>query len=101
MRKEKAIFGRLEAYTFAVTLYRSPPTIEDLYSDPELEEPYPFADQLLEALQNASLRPKTPRYNDVSLAIAGTLHPMSEIDEDTYDELVANVERALAGEGLL
>ena len=78
-----------------------PPTIEDLYTDPELEEPYPFADQLLEALQNASLRPKTPRYNDVSLAIAGTLHPMGEIDDDTYAELVDNVERALAGEGLL
>ena len=78
-----------------------PPTRTPLYEDPELEDPYPFADVLLSALEDAAIRPQTPRYNDVSLAIAGTLHPMSEIDDDTYDQLVENVERALAGEGLL
>lgn len=78
-----------------------PPTIVDLYEDSEIQDAYPFIGDLQSALENAALRPKTPLYNDVSLAIAGTLHPMNEITDETYDELVDAVERALAGEGLL
>ena len=50
-------------------------------------------------------RPRTPAYQDVSLAIQRTLHPPDKIDpEDTesiYDELKSNVEDAVKREGLL
>ncbi|WP_372530531.1 ABC transporter substrate-binding protein [Euzebya sp.] len=78
-----------------------PPTSEALYEDEEIQEAYPFIGTVLETLQNAAVRPKSPRYNDVSLAISGSLHPMAQIDDDTYDQLVQAVERALQGEGLL
>jgi multiple sugar transport system substrate-binding protein len=79
-----------------------PPTIEDLYGDPRVRDTYPFADELLATLRSGVQRPQSPAYADVSLAIARTLHPMSEIDPDTtYRALRDNVGRALRGEGLL
>ena len=78
-----------------------PPTIEALYDDERLREVYPFADALRETFEQAVQRAQTPRYNDVSLAVSGTLHPLSGIDGSTADDLRDAIERALAGEGLL
>ena len=79
-----------------------PPTIAALYDEPAVREAFPFADVLRETLQDAIQRPQTPLYNDVSLAISRTLHPLSAIDpEADVDALRESVGRALRSEGLL
>jgi multiple sugar transport system substrate-binding protein len=79
-----------------------PPTSAALYQDPEVRATFPFADLLLATLRDAVQRPQTPLYNDVSLAISRTLHPMSRIEPDqTLPRLRDRVGRALRSEGLL
>ena len=68
----------------------------------QVRETYPFADELVATFKEATLRPQTPLYNDVSLAVSGTLHPLEDIDpEADVDKLRDAVTRALNGEGLL
>lgn len=57
----------------------TPPTLRDLYSDPALVASYPFAAQILNALETASVRPQTPAYQNVSIAISHTLSPPADI----------------------
>jgi ABC-type glycerol-3-phosphate transport system substrate-binding protein len=57
-----------------------PPTLRALYSDPKLIASYPFAADILRALQTASVRPQTPAYQNVSIAVSHTLSPPSGID---------------------
>ena len=79
-----------------------PPTIASLYRDKEVRRVFPFADLLLETLENGVQRPQTPLYNDISLAVSHTLHPMRAIDpEKDVRRLREKIERALRSEGLL
>jgi multiple sugar transport system substrate-binding protein len=93
------------------------PVTEALYEDPELTEAtaeievdgeptevqaFPYAETIGEALADAVVRPQTPYYNDVALAIARTLHPTEGIDpERDAEELREAIATALQGEGLL
>lgn len=78
-----------------------PPTLQALYQHPQVRDRFPMADTLLETLQHAVLRPQTPVYHDVSLAISHTLHPLSKIDPDNdIVRLRRAVGRALRSEGL-
>lgn len=93
------------------------PVTESLYDDEKLTEAtvdvevdgekkkvkaFPYADVIKEELADAVVRPQTPFYNDVALAIARTLHPTEGIDPDKDVERLRDaVEKALAGEGLL
>ncbi|HEX7135228.1 MAG TPA: ABC transporter substrate-binding protein, partial [Iamia sp.] len=86
------------------------PVTEALYDDPEVTEAeneagiklFPYAADMKEALDRATLRPRTPFYNDVSLAIISILHPTADIDpEGDVDRLREAIELALKGEGLL
>jgi multiple sugar transport system substrate-binding protein len=75
-----------------------PPSIAALYDDPEVRKTYPFADLIRSALQTASLRPQSPAYNDISLAIQRTLHPPSAIDPPAVaGELKEKIESVLEG----
>jgi multiple sugar transport system substrate-binding protein len=79
-----------------------PPSIEALYEDPELKKAMPFAEVLRATLRDAVQRPQTPLYNDISLAISRTLHPLREIQPDRdVPVLRKRIERALRSEGLL
>lgn len=79
-----------------------PPTTETLYDDPQVRDTFPFADTLRATLRDAVQRPQTPFYNDVSLAISRTLHPMRDIDPDRDGaRLRRAIRRALDSEGLL
>jgi multiple sugar transport system substrate-binding protein len=84
-----------------------PPVREDLYDRPEIDEIYPgFADIIHESIQDAAPRPsESPAYQDVSLAIQGALHPVSEIDPrnptPAYQRLRERLEQALERRGLL
>ncbi|MDD2737690.1 MAG: ABC transporter substrate-binding protein [Methylomonas lenta] len=78
-----------------------PPTIKALYADPKIRQRFPMADDLLATLENAVQRPQTPVYNDISLAISHTLHPLAQIDpEKDVQRLRLAVQRALDSEGL-
>lgn len=93
------------------------PVTEALYDDPALTEAttevevdgetkevlaFPYAAVIKEELRDAVVRPQTPFYNDVALAIARTLHPTRAIDPDAdLDRLRDAVQAALDGEGLL
>jgi multiple sugar transport system substrate-binding protein len=79
-----------------------PPTLEALYDEPEVRQRFPFADILRETLRDAVLRPRTPVYNDISLAISRTLHPMRDIEPlSDAARLRKAVKQALNSEGLL
>jgi multiple sugar transport system substrate-binding protein len=79
-----------------------PPTIAALYDDPEVRQTFPFADVLRSTLKDAVQRPQTPLYNDVSLAISRTLHPMRDIQPERDITRLRNaLNRALNSEGLL
>ncbi|MGA7979899.1 MAG: ABC transporter substrate-binding protein [Chromatiaceae bacterium] len=79
-----------------------PPTAAALYDDAQVRKTFPFADLLRETLGDAVQRPQTPLYNDVSLAISRTLHPMTTIDPaKDVERLRQAVGRALRSEGLL
>lgn len=83
-----------------------PPTRSTLYADPVVTEAFPgFAPLIRESIEDASVRPLTPAYTDVSLAVQRSLHPPEKIDPDDvgsiYEELKENVEKAVKREGLL
>jgi multiple sugar transport system substrate-binding protein len=79
-----------------------PPSIAVLYDEPALRETFPFADVLRSSLRDAVQRPQTPVYNDISLAVSRTLHPMRDIQPDRdARRLREAVARALRSEGLL
>jgi multiple sugar transport system substrate-binding protein len=79
-----------------------PPTDASLYDAAAVRDAFPFAAVLRATLRDAVQRPKTPLYNDVSLAISHTLHPMAEIEpERDLARLREAVGRALRSEGLL
>ncbi len=56
-----------------------PPVTTASYTNPAVVKQYPFAAILLKQLENATNRPETPFYGDVTLAIQQTLHPPGSI----------------------
>ena len=46
-----------------------------LYSDPSFIKAYPFAAAIKQALLTASVRPKTPYYQNVSIVISHAVSP--------------------------
>ena len=59
---------------------RQPPVMNAAYDDPEVRKEYPFADILREQLKDSVVRPATPSYSDVTLAIQSALHPPAGIN---------------------
>jgi len=57
-----------------------PPVMNKVYDDPEVRKVYPFADLLRSTLKESTVRPFTPNYSDVTLAIQDTLHPPATIN---------------------
>ena len=57
-----------------------PPTLAAVYNDPALAKPYPFKALIAKQLDNAGIRPQTPAYADVTIAIQKALSPPSSID---------------------
>ena len=91
-----------ENQRMAAELGGLPPTTIKLYSDPVVRRTFPFADTLLATLKDAVQRPRTPLYNDISLAVSRTLHPLNEIQpRKDVERLKRAVKRALHSKGLL
>lgn len=79
-----------------------PPVRASLYSDPQFQAKYPMYAFIRQQLTDAAVRPATPVYQAVAIRLAATLSPITEIDpERTADELTAQVQKAIDGEGLL
>lgn len=88
--------------TTAALLGGLPPTLRSLYSDPALVKDYPFAAEVLASLERASIRPKTPAYQNVSIAISHALSPPSAIDPRAdVRSIGSQIEDALQSKGLI
>lgn len=79
-----------------------PPVLENVYLDPTMKEAYPMADVMLAELQNASPRPVTPLYQNISTIISSTLSPPSAINPQAdAAELQSAIQQAIDGKGIL
>jgi multiple sugar transport system substrate-binding protein len=79
-----------------------PPTITSLYNNPKLFANYPFHADILSALQNASVRPKSPVYQVVSIDISHLIAPASGISPaSTEQKMVSQLGNALQSKGLV
>jgi multiple sugar transport system substrate-binding protein len=79
-----------------------PPTLSSLYDDPAFVKSYPFAKLVRQQLEAGAVRPQTPLYADVSLAIYKTLSPVSAINPpQTLGQLRSRITDALQSKGLL
>jgi multiple sugar transport system substrate-binding protein len=79
-----------------------PPTIASLYNDPVLFKDYPFHADILQALEHASVRPKTPVYQVVSIGIAHLISPAAGINPASTEQAMVNqINNALQSKGLV
>jgi multiple sugar transport system substrate-binding protein len=60
-----------------------PPTLASLYNDPALAKPYPFKALIAKQLADAGIRPQTPAYADVTIAIEKALSPPASIQPNS------------------
>jgi multiple sugar transport system substrate-binding protein len=79
-----------------------PPTLASLYKDTRLiDGGYPFAAEILNSLQRGGVRPKTPAYQSVSIAISTTLHPPSTAGPGKLNQLRGQLQDAIESKGLI
>jgi multiple sugar transport system substrate-binding protein len=79
-----------------------PPTLDAVYDDPDVARLFPFGELLRTSLAAAVPRPRTPAYNDVSLAVRQVLHPPAGVDPDAaVPRLRETVDAALDSRALL
>ncbi len=71
-----------------------PPVRAALYEDPELVRAYPYLPTLRESVLSAVPRPKSPRYDQVSLAVQAVGQDVMALRQ-TPDEAVARLAREL------
>jgi multiple sugar transport system substrate-binding protein len=57
-----------------------PPTLSSLYDDPSFIKAYPFGKLIRSEVNNGAVRPVTPAYADVSLAVTESIWPPSDIN---------------------
>jgi multiple sugar transport system substrate-binding protein len=81
-----------------------PPTLKSAYTNPtaEFKKLYPFYQDIYTQLQNASVRPKTPAYQSVSIVIQHALSPPSGINPaGAMKTLKSQINDALQSKGLV
>jgi multiple sugar transport system substrate-binding protein len=79
-----------------------PPTIASLYNNPKLFADYPFHADILQELENASVRPKTPVYQVVSIDISHLISPPAGINPTgTEHSMISQINNALQSKGLV
>jgi multiple sugar transport system substrate-binding protein len=84
------------------TVGGTPPTITSLYHNPKLYPDYPMHADILQALQTASVRPKSPVYQVVSIDISHQVFPASGIDPvGSVSALKGQLQNALLSKGLV
>jgi multiple sugar transport system substrate-binding protein len=77
-----------------------PPVMNSTYDDAKVREVYPFADLLREQLKDSVVRPPTPSYSDVTLAIQDSLHPPASINPQKAIDTLRSRLNTLADGGM-
>ena len=79
-----------------------PPTLRGLYDERPFIKAYPFAKDVLASLEAASVRPLTPAYQNVSIAVSHTLSPPSGIKpESSVATIRDQIDAALQSKGVI
>ena len=78
------------------------PVAAGIYDQPAFGKAYPFHQLIKQQLQNYGIRPQTPAYADVTLAIQKTLSPTSNINPSTVvSSLRSKIKASLSSAALL
>jgi multiple sugar transport system substrate-binding protein len=78
-----------------------PPTLASVYNNPKMQSAYPFRKLILQQVNDGAVRPKTPLYQVVSVAISHLVSPPSSINPvSTEQSLRTQINNALQGKGL-
>ena len=78
------------------------PVATSIYDQPAFEKAYPFHQLIKQQLQTYGIRPQTPAYADVTLAIQKTLSPTSNINPNTVVSTLRNeIKLSLSSSALL
>jgi len=78
-----------------------PPTLASVYNNPQMQSAYPFRHLILTQVNNGAVRPKTPLYQVVSVAISHQVSPPGSINPvPTEQSLRTQINNALQGKGL-
>jgi multiple sugar transport system substrate-binding protein len=78
------------------------PVAASIYDQPAFGKAYPFHQLIKQQLQNYGIRPQTPAYADVTLAIQKTLSPTSNINPNTVvSTLRSKIKASLSSAALL
>jgi trehalose/maltose transport system substrate-binding protein len=78
-----------------------PPTLASVYNNPQMQSAYPFRHLILQQVNNGAVRPKTPLYQVVSVAISHEVSPPGSIvPVPTEQGLRTQINNALQGKGL-
>jgi multiple sugar transport system substrate-binding protein len=79
-----------------------PPTLMSLYDEPAFVKAYPFAAAIKASLLSASVRPKTPAYQNISIVISHAVSPPNGINPSaTLGQIRGGIVNALADKGLI
>ena len=78
------------------------PSIESVYSEPEMDKAYPMKATLLQELKTSAPRPRTPAYQNLSTVVAAQLSPPASIDPlKTAATLRRSIQDAIDSKGVL
>jgi len=78
-----------------------PPTLASVYNNPKMQSAYPFRHLILQQVNDGAVRPKTPLYQVVSVAISHLVSPPSSINPvSTEQSMRTQINNALQGKGL-
>jgi multiple sugar transport system substrate-binding protein len=78
-----------------------PPTLNSLYDNKDFQKDYPFAQLIRKSINDGAVRPRTPLYSDLSLAIATALSPPSGFNVGSATKTLKQAAQdALDGKGL-
>jgi len=78
-----------------------PPTLSKIYDDPKFKKIYPFGDLIRQQVNTGGVRPQTPAYADVSLAVQSLVSPPESITVKGFEgSLDSKLNDALNSRGL-
>jgi multiple sugar transport system substrate-binding protein len=78
------------------------PVLSHVYDIPSFEKAYPFHALIKSQLEDYGLRPQSPAYADITLAIQDALSPTSSVDPSSIvSTLRGEVKKALSSQALL
>ncbi|GAA0261892.1 ABC transporter substrate-binding protein [Cryptosporangium japonicum] len=78
-----------------------PAVLSSVFDDPEVRERFPMADAIREGMDQATPRPVSPYYGDVTAAIQAGFHPPDEVTEGSAKRTARLLEDVLSNQRLI